>query len=186
VRRLAVLPLILLLVPAISRAEEGKPPPLQTVPSVDLARYAGKWYEIARLPAWFQKKCAGEVVATYTLLEKSEMKVVNECRDGKGEIRKSEGKARPAASDGPASKLKVRFAPSWMSWLPMVWGDYWIIELDEDYRYSVVGTPDRKYLWILSRTPQMDEATYAGIVERAAGAGFEVARLVMTEQAPGN
>jgi len=94
----------------------------------------------------------------------------------------AEGKARLASANGPNSKLKVRFAPAWLSWLPAVWGDYWIIELAPDYSYSVVGTPDRKYLWILSRTPQMDAATYDRLVRQSAAKGFDVARLVKTNQ----
>ncbi len=156
---------------------------LQVVPSVDLVRYTGRWYELARLPNSFQKDCSGEVVATYSLLEQGELKVVNECRKTNGQVEQAEGRARLADKNGPNSKLKVRFAPAFLSWLPAVWGDYWIIDLAPDYSYSVVGTPDRKYFWILSRTPQMEPATYQRLLEKAAGAGFDVARIVRTSQA---
>ncbi|HET9530610.1 MAG TPA: lipocalin family protein [Blastocatellia bacterium] len=163
-------------------AAANRPQTLEVVPSVDLARYVGKWYEIARLPNKFQNKCAGEVMATYSQLEGGELKVVNECRLKDGQIDRAEGKARLADKDGPNSKLEVRFAPAWLGWLPMVWGDYWIIDLAPDYSYSVVGTPDRKYLWILSRTPEMDEAVYKRIVEQTAARGFDVSRLIKTRQ----
>lgn len=155
---------------------------LEVVPSVDLSRYTGKWYEIARLPNRFQNNCAGQVTANYSLLGGGQLKVVNECRQVSGQTESAEGKARLASRSGPNSKLKVRFAPSWLSWLPAVWGDYWIIDLAPDYSYSVVGTPDRKYLWILSRTPQMDEAIYQRIIEQTAAKGFDVSRLVKTSQ----
>lgn len=157
--------------------------PLETVPAVDLSSYAGTWYEVARFPNSFQKKCLGEVTASYALLPESEMKVVNACRVKNGQIAKVEGKARLAEATGPNAKLKVRFAPSFLSWLPAVWGDYWIIDLAQDYSYAAAGSPDRKYLWVLSRTPQLAEATYEQIIRRVAAQGFEVSRLVKTSQA---
>ena len=159
-----------------------RPQPLEVVPSVDLSRYVGKWYEIARLPNRFQNKCAGEVAAHYSQLAGGQLKVVNECRQKNGQLTRAEGKARLADEAGPNSKLEVRFAPAWLAWLPAVWGDYWIIDLAPDYNFSVVGSPDRKYLWILSRTPKMDEATYQNVVERVALKGFDVSRLIKTRQ----
>jgi apolipoprotein D and lipocalin family protein len=182
VKNLFALTLILLLTSNLSRADDQDRILLQVVPVVDLSRYTGKWYEIARLPNKFQKDCAGEVIATYSLLEGGKLKVVNQCRKQNGRIEKAEGKARLANKNGSNSKLEVRFAPPWLSWLPFVWGDYWIIELAEDYSYSVVGTPDRKYLWILSRAPQMDEGTYKSLIEKAEGQGFNVAKLMKTSQ----
>lgn len=157
--------------------------PLEVVPAVELSRYAGTWYEIARFPNRFQQKCLGEVTATYSLLSDNEMKVVNACRMKNGQITKAEGRARRADDKGPNSKLKVRFAPSFLSWLSAVWGDYWIIDLAQDYSYAVVGSPDRKYLWVLSRTPQLAEANYEQITRRVAAQGFEASRLVKTAQA---
>lgn len=156
--------------------------PLEVVAAIDLARYAGNWYEIARFPNRFQQKCLGEVTATYSLLSGNELKVVNACRVKNGQITKAEGKARLADAKGLNSKLKVRFAPSFLSWLPVVWGDYWIIDLAQDYSYAVVGSPDRKYLWVLSRTPQLADATYEQITRRVGAQGFETSRLVKTSQ----
>jgi apolipoprotein D and lipocalin family protein len=155
---------------------------LEVTPSVELSRYAGKWYEIARLPNRFQNSCAGEVIADYSLLEGDQLKIVNQCRQNNGQTTYAEGEARLAGRSGPNSKLKVRFAPAWLSWLPMVWGDYWIIDLAPDYSFSVVGTPDRRYLWILSRVPQLDDAIYQRIVKQMDARGFDASRLVKTRQ----
>jgi len=156
--------------------------PLPTQDWVDLARYGGRWYEIARLPNRFQDQCAGDVAATYTLRPDGRVSVVNECRRGDGRTARAEGVARRADDKGPASRLKVRFAPAVLSFLPFVWGDYWILELDRDYRHAVVGSPSREYLWILSPSPEMDAATYESLAAAAGRLGFDAARLVRTPQ----
>jgi apolipoprotein D and lipocalin family protein len=156
--------------------------PLPTQDWVDLARYAGRWYEIARLPNRFQQQCAGDVAATYTLGSDGRVSVVNECRKRDGQLARAAGVARRADENGPASRLKVRFAPAFLSFLPFVWGDYWILELDRDYRHVIVGDPSRRYLWILSRTASMDAATYEALVATAGRLGFDTARLVRTPQ----
>jgi apolipoprotein D and lipocalin family protein len=157
--------------------------PLPTQDWVEPARYAGRWYEIARLPNRFQEQCAGDVAANYSLRDDGRITVVNECRTKDG-VDRAEGIARRADPKGPASRLKVRFAPAWLSFLPWVWGDYWILELDREYRFALVGEPSREYLWILSRDPVMDQAAYDSLVARAAALGFDTARLVRTPQAP--
>ncbi len=156
--------------------------PLQVVPSVDLARYAGKWYEIARLPNRFQSKCESDVTAEYTLTASGEVRVLNRCRRLDGTFTEAEGRARRASEKAPTSKLKARFAPSFLSVLPFVWGDYQVIALAEDYSYSMVGTPDRRYLWILSRKPQLDQSVYARLLSEASAQGFQTARLQRTRQ----
>jgi apolipoprotein D and lipocalin family protein len=156
--------------------------PLEVVPAVDFNRYAGTWYEIARLPNSFQNKCTGDVTATYTLLDDGDIKVVNRCRKQSGVFEEVEGRARSASDEGPNTKLKVRFAPAILSFLPFVWGDYWIIDLASDYSYAVVGEPDRKYLWILSRTPTLDDATYQGILDRVKQRDYNLTGLVRTIQ----
>ncbi|MBL8206078.1 MAG: lipocalin family protein [Blastocatellia bacterium] len=177
-----LLTVIFILSGTATLADVGQPKSLAVVPSVDLSRYTGKWYEIARLPNRFQKNCAGEVTATYSLLAGNQIRVVNECRRNNDQTEQAEGLARLANKNGPNSKLEVRFAPAWLSWLSAVWGDYWIIDLADDYSYSVVGTPDRKYLWILARTPNLDEAIYQRILQQTAAQGFAVAQLVKTRQ----
>jgi apolipoprotein D and lipocalin family protein len=150
-------------------------PPLQVAPSVDLARYAGKWYEIARLPNRFQRDCAANTAATYTLRPDGKITVVNECRKADGRMKSAKGTARVADTKGPNTKLKVTF------FWPFS-GNYWIIDLDPEYRWAVVGEPGRDYLWILSREPRLDEALYHKIVERVKQQGYEVERLMKAAQ----
>jgi apolipoprotein D and lipocalin family protein len=155
---------------------------VEVVPAVDLERYAGLWYEVARLPNRFQNDCACCVTASYRLREDGRLTVVNACRTADGESKSVEGEAKLAEKDGPTSKLKVRFAPRFLSFLGFVWGDYWILDVAEDYSHALVGSPDRKYLWVLSRDPAMEEETYAGVLERAAGMGFDIGRIQRTVQ----
>ena len=152
--------------------------PVRPVADVDLARYAGRWHEVARFPNRFQARCARETTADYELLPDGQIRVVNACLRADGDTIRAEGRARLARREGPASVLKVRFAPRLLSFLPMVWGDYWILDLTADYQAALVGAPNREYLWILSRTPQLDEATYQRMVAAAETQGFDVARLV--------
>jgi apolipoprotein D and lipocalin family protein len=159
------------------KSEKG----LEVIPSVDLKRYSGIWYEIARLPNWFQKDCDGNVTAAYTLLDDGEIKVVNRCRKENGETKEAEGRARRASDDEPNSKLKVRFAPAFLSFLPFVWGNYWIIDLAPDYSFAVIGEPDRRYLWILARTPKLDEAIFQAILGRVREKGYDLANLIRTK-----
>ncbi len=156
-------------------------PEVTTVRSVDLDRYAGDWFEIARFPNRFQTKCAGDVKARYTRRPDGKIDVVNSCRTSDGGTTQAAGLAR-VDDTATRAKLKVRFAPAALSWLPFVWGDYWIIGLDEGYQWAVVGSPDRNYLWILSRTPALDGASYERAIELARAKGFDVAKLVRTKQ----
>lgn len=167
----------------LAQPEKAQVPPA-TVASVDLDRYAGRWYEIARFPNRFQKSCAGEVTADYTRREDGRLRVVNRCRRANGSVIEASGVARVAAKDGSNAKLQVRFAPAWLSFLP-VWGDYWVLELADDYSHALVGDGGRDYLWILAREPQMDPGTYDDLVARAAAKGFDTARLQRTDQAGG-
>jgi apolipoprotein D and lipocalin family protein len=158
--------------------------PLQAVKSVDLARYCGTWYEIARLPNRFQKECVSDVTATYTLLEDGTVRVVNRCRKANGDTAEAEGKARRTSDAEPASMLEVRFAPAFLSIFPFVWGKYWIIDLAPDYSYAVIGEPSREYLWILSRTPALPQEVYSALLERIRNQGYDPSALVMTKQGP--
>ncbi len=155
---------------------------LQVVPSVDLNRYAGTWYEIARMPFKYQEQCVGDVTATYTVLEDGTVHVVNRCRATDGEMDDAVGKARRLSEDEPNTKLEVRFAPAILSFLPFVWGNYWIIDLAEDYSYSIVGEPNREYLWILCRTPKMDDAVYERLRGKVTELGYDATRLIKTRQ----
>lgn len=161
---------------------EGSPAPVEAVATVDLDRYAGQWYEIARLPNTFQDDCTCCVTATYTPRADGRLTVVNECRTRDGQPKAVEGEARLASEDGPTSKLKVRFAPRFLSVFGFVWGDYWVLDLADDYSYALVGAPNREYLWVLSRDPSMDEKTYTGLLEKAGHMGFDITRVQATAQ----
>ncbi len=165
IRRLAAC----LALPTLLASCASVPPPT-TVPSVDLARYAGDWYEIESFPAWFQRGCAG-TKAAYTPLPEGKIRVVNTCQR-KGRPVSIEGTARVVPGSNN-SKLKVRF------FWPFE-GDYWILDLDPSYRWATVGTPNRNYLWILSRTPQLDPAVLASIRARVAAQGYDINRLRAT------
>ena len=175
--------IMLLLLPGMfaqGQSEKGADQPLQVVPSVDLVRYSGTWYEIARLPNRFQDQCISDVTATYALLDDGEIKVINACMNEDGELKSVEGRARRKSEEQPNSKLQVRFAPAFLSFLPFVWGNYWIIDLDPEYTYAVVGEPDRKYLWILARSPAMNPYVYEKILERLKDQGYDISRLMKT------
>ena len=151
----------------------------ETVSSVDLTRYAGLWYEIARYPNWFERDCTG-VTAEYSQNDDGTISVTNTCFKGTldGEKNVAEGRDRIVEGTGN-SQLKVKFAPSWV---PFAEGDYWILALEPDYSASLVGSPDGKYLWILSRTPQLDPATLDDLTQRAEDLGYDTAPLEMTVQ----
>lgn len=161
---------------AATSPAQAEPAPLQTVPSVDVPRYMGTWHEIAKYPNWFQNKCVSSTQATYTLQTNGQVQVLNRCKNDQGEWREAVGAARQiGAANSP--KLKVRFAPEWLSFIPMVWGDYWIIDLDPDYQWVVVSEPDREYLWILSRATQMPAATYQDLLGKLHDRGFDLKRI---------
>lgn len=148
---------------------------MQTVPHVDLNRYQGRWYEIVRLPLRWENKCASNVTATYTLRADGKIGVVNRCKKKDGSVSESKGTARPASKEGPNSKLKVTF------FWPFS-GDYWILDLDPDYQWALVGTPSQKNLWVLSREPHLEKATLDRLLEHARGIGFDTTRLITTKQ----
>lgn len=173
--RLRVLSGMLLIALASAPLGVAAPPPLQTVPSVDLSRYVGTWYEIASYPQRFQKGCTG-TTATYTLRADGKIDVLNRCaRDSlNGRVTVARGRAK-VVDKSTNAKLKVTF------FWPF-WGDYWIIDLGRDYEYAVVGHPNRKYLWVLSRAPVMDGKVYEGILKRLGAQGYDTTRLVRTVQ----
>jgi apolipoprotein D and lipocalin family protein len=156
--------------------ERPSAPPVRVVQRVDLTRYAGTWYEIAKYPNRFQKGCVA-TSATYTLLPSGRaIEVVNRCRRDSldGPFRSVTGKARVVDEETNA-RLKVTF------FWPFS-GDYWIIDLGDEYEYAVVATPNRKYLWILSRTPAMDDNVYERIRKKVSEQHFDPSRLEMTPQ----
>lgn len=128
----------------------------KTVESVNLQKYIGVWYEFAKIPNRFQNDCAKNTTATYSLQEDGNIKVVNKCVEEDGEVNEAEGVAR-IIDKVNNTKLEVSFV-SFLGWRPF-WGDYWIIGLDENYKWAIVGHPERKYGWILSRTKSISNET---------------------------
>lgn len=169
----AVLPLL-----AQGREDAG---PLRAVSSVELDRYSGKWYEIAKYPNRFQRQCVANTIARYSLKNDGRIEVVNSCMREDGSIDTAKAEARIADKSSNA-KLKVRFAPGVFSWLPFVWANYWIVYLADDYSYAMVSEPGRNCFWILGRTPAVDEETYQAMIRRAAAMGFDASRIVRTPQ----
>jgi len=154
-------------------------PELQVVDNVDLNRYLGKWYEIASIPAWFQRGCASRTTATYTLNKDGTIGVLNECYDKNGEMKKANGRAWVVDKKTNA-KLKVSFL-SFLG-LRLFAADYWIIDLGSDYEYAVVGHPSRTFGWILSRNPTLPDVTFDGIVRRLTAKGYDFSKFKMTDQ----
>ena len=154
---------------------------LPTVASVDLSRYAGTWYEIARLPMWFQRHCV-DSKATYSSRPDGAVGVRNECVTDTGGLEQAEGGATVVDT-----KTNARLTVVFDNWFARLFGssregNYWILDLDPEYRTAMVGTPDRRFLWILSRTPQLDEATYGRLVERAQQLGYPVSDLIRAQR----
>ncbi|CAA6821062.1 MAG: Outer membrane lipoprotein Blc [uncultured Sulfurovum sp.] len=145
--------------------------PLATVEKVNLERYLGTWYEIARYDQFFERGCSN-ITATYSLKEDKTLKILNRCTK-EGELSEATGKAY--ADDETNSKLKVSFFGPF-------YGDYWIIMLDEEYSYAVIGTPSREYFWILSRTPKMEKETLDSILEKLPSLGYDKSKLIYPVQ----
>jgi apolipoprotein D and lipocalin family protein len=161
-------------IPAIKHDE------LQTAESVDLSKYAGLWYEIARLPTSHEDKCATDVTALY-VLDEDGFAVTNRCLREDGTEVEAAGRARrvPGAT---SSKLEVTFAPTYLRFLPFVWADYWVLHVDEGYQTAVVGTVDRDHLWFLSRSPSPTDEQLDSMIAIASERGFDVSRLKSTPQ----
>jgi apolipoprotein D and lipocalin family protein len=152
----------------------GADEPLETADHVDLTRYQGKWFEIARLPLSWENRSSSNVTANYTSRPDGKIEVLNSCVKSDGKVMQSKGTAK-AASKQDTSKLKVTF------FWPFS-GDYWILDLDHDYRWALVGNPSRKNLWILSRTPSLDRETVDALLAKGRALGFDTRKIIMTRQ----
>jgi apolipoprotein D and lipocalin family protein len=150
--------------------------PNQPVSTLDLDRYAGQWHEIAHLPMFFQRKCLGAVTASYTPMPDGTIHVHNSCLTSRG-TQTVNGVAKTV--NGQPSAFEVRFAPAWLGWLPQAWAEYWVIDVAPDYQWAVIGSPSRKYLWILARRPDMPRALFESLRDRARRRGYAVEKLVL-------
>ena len=156
------------------------PPAPQTAPTVRLRDYAGRWFEVARLGNPFEAVCARNVSASYLPQPDGTLGVVNRCESRRGRVREVQGVARTVRGSAN-SKLKVSFAPRALRWLPFVWADYWILDVTPDYSAALVGTPRRDALWLLARSPQVEQATLERLLARAAAQGYDIASLKFTQ-----
>ncbi len=152
---------------------------LTTVSSVDVPRYMGVWYEIAKFPNRFQKMCASNTSAQYSARADGTLSVRNRCLDVDGKVNEVEGQARQIGN-ATSPKLEVRFAPAWLSFLPFVWGDYWVIDLDPDYQLVAVSEPKREFLWVLSRTPAVNAKAYDELLARLRAKSLDTSKLERT------
>lgn len=149
-----------------------------SVEALDITRYAGEWHEIARLPMFFQRKCKDAITAQYMLRDDGMIGVRNRCRTEDDDIDEVDGVARRDPEH--PGRLEVRFAPDWLSWLPLTWADYWVIALDPDYQWAMVGEPGREYLWILSRTPDMRQSQFDALKAQATAMGYDLEPLIVS------
>ncbi|OBH58992.1 hypothetical protein A5682_02365 [Mycobacterium mantenii] len=150
-----------------------------SVESLDLDRYCGLWYEIGRLPLRWEDANAAGITANYTLEDDGSVRVDNRCLD-KGAASQAIGRAMPV--NGKPGQLEVSFLPEFLRWIPFTKGDYWVLKIDEAYTVALVGTPDRKNLWLLAREPRIDPATEAAYLAEAARQGFDLERWITPVQ----
>ncbi|WP_349811297.1 lipocalin family protein [Xanthomonas dyei] len=153
-------------------------PELITVASLELNRYLGTWYEIARLPIRFEDADCTDVSAHYSLEDDGTVRVQNRCLTAAGELEEAVGQAR--AIDATNARLDVTFLPEGLRWIPFTKGDYWVMRIDAGYTAALVGSPDRNYLWLLARLPQLDENIAQAYLAHAREQGFDLAPLIHT------
>lgn len=150
-----------------------------TAPAVDLARYIGTWYEIARLPMRHEPREYTDITATYTRADDGSIRVQNRARDSDGTLQESIGEAR-AVDPADPSRLEVTFLPEGLRWIPFTKGDYWILRVDPAYQTALVGSPDYRFLWLLHRSPTLDAATREDFLGTARALGYALDALIDT------
>lgn len=159
----------------------ASPPPVTPVASVNLERYGGVWRELAKIPNRFQRQCARHTLAQYTLRDDGQLKVVNQCLTRNGILFQASGVARIV---DPSSQARLKVSLVSFLGLRPFWGDYWVIGLDENYRWAVVGTPDRRYGWVLARSPLLDEASWSTIAAILMRNGYSLSSFVLDDPLP--
>lgn len=151
-----------------------------SVASLDLKRYSGLWYEVGRLPLRWEDADASDITAEYTPEDDGSVRVDNRCIDKGGTPSRAIGRA--VRVNGQAGRLKVSFLPQVLRWIPFTTGDYWVLKIDDAYSVALVGTPDRKYLWLLAREPRIDDATKAAYLAEATRQGFDLKKWITPRQ----
>ena len=145
---------------------------VRSVPALELRRYLGLWFEVGRLPLRFEDDRASNVTAEYTMAEDGTVTVDNRCLDEDGKPTQALGQALPDAEH--PGRLQVTFLPEALRWIPFTKADYWVLRVDDEYRHALVGTPDRKHLWLLSREPQVEDAVEQAFLDTARDQGFDL------------
>jgi apolipoprotein D and lipocalin family protein len=168
---------------ALAAGAADGPAPLVPIATLDLPRYMGSWYEVAKFPNRFQGQCVGPASAEYSLQPGGTVRVVNRCPLADGKVDRVVGEARRIGPEGSPT-LEVRFAPPWLSWLPFVWGNYWVVDLDAGYQLAVVSEPKREFLWVLSRQPKVEPVVWDALMGRLRQQGFDLTRLQRADASP--
>ena len=158
---------------------------VEAVPWLDLERYIGRWHGLAWLPLPFQRRCSGELTLEYTPRDDGLVAVVSACRDEDGRLSEAHGVLRQPEPLREPARLQLRFAPAWLNRLRLVWNEHWVIALDADYRWAVVGEPRRRYLWILGREPRMDYHLFEELKAIPRRMGYDLAPLLVARQRAG-
>ena len=182
--RLPTLILASLFVAAPVQAQPAPPPPLQALPSLEVAPYMGTWYQVAWIPNRFQKQCVSDTAATYRDLGNGSVEVLNRCKlaDGKGDsvlglARPPAGVARIEGGKLIPARLEVSFLPAWLRWTGIGWGAYWVVDLAADGRYAIVSEASREYLWVLARQPALTPSDDAAVKAKLQALGFDLTRV---------
>jgi apolipoprotein D and lipocalin family protein len=165
---------------SFAQAAQTDLPPVQTVSHVDVDQYLGRWYEVASIPQWFQKQCVGNTTASYSKAEKGRLEVLNVCQTKDGSYDSAEGRAKISNTQSNA-ELKVTFVDFFGWWFGIA-GKYWILDLGENYSYSVVGEPTRQNAWILSRTPAISEENLVRAATTLKAQGFDLCKVLTSRQ----
>ncbi len=156
-------------------------PPVQSVQQLDALRYAGTWFEVARVPNSLQARCVGDATTTYTPQRDGTLRVIQRCRDADAKWVVATARAVGIDGDRSGARLKLSYLPEWLDWLPASRA-HWVVMLDAEYQYAVVSDPSREHLWILSRSPELDASTYDRIVARLRNERYPVDQLIPTPQ----
>ena len=158
--------------------------PLQALPALEVGPYMGRWYQVAYYPNFFQKQCVSDTTATYRELGDGTLEVLNRCRTASGAFDQALGLARPVhgasrVEEGQLrpARLEVSFLPSWLRWLGVGWGAYWVVDRPDHGRYAIISEPRREYLWVLARTPQLTAEDRTAVRARLLALGFDLERL---------
>lgn len=151
---------------------------IETVENLNIGKYLGVWHQIALIPNYFQKDCVDDTQAEYQVLSDDSITILNSCLLLDGERLVAAGVGRATGEPRNFARLKVSFAPKWLAWIPFVWGDYWILSIDDQYSSVLIGSPDRRYLWILSRQKFIQKESFADYLEKAKENGFDTSLLV--------